>query len=150
MRILHMLQRLLLAASVVVLGGGGLSGALDRTLPSTEIEFDDDATDSSERDLFNRAIYDLGGLFVGNVVDVVYFPGEFEASMLIVGVGSLSGTSFKDIALNPKAMRGVVRGQRRALVSDKNREALLASAAVRFDAASATWVPEDPTLESSP
>jgi sporulation protein YlmC with PRC-barrel domain len=150
MRILHMLQRLSLAASVVVLGGGGLSGALDRTLPSTAIEFDDDATESSDRDLFNRAIYDIRGLFVGNVVDVVYFPGEFEASLLIVGVGSLPGTAFKDIALNPKAMRGVVREQRRVLVSDKNREALLASAAVRFDAASATWIPDDPPLEINP
>lgn len=150
MRILQMLQLMALSASVVVFVGGEPSGTLESPLPTAPLAFEDDAPNYSERDLFNRAIYDSHGLFVGNVADVVYSPDDGEASLLIVGVGSLPGGVPKDIALNPKALRGAVREQRRALVSDKNRETLLASAAVRFDAASATWIAKDPGPQTTP
>ena len=73
-----------------------------------------------------------------------------EASLLIAGVGSLLGGRSKDIALNPKALRRAVREHRRILVADTSREALQAAAAMRFDAASATWILEDADPEKNP
>jgi sporulation protein YlmC with PRC-barrel domain len=152
MRILRVLQRVALAASAVALGAGGLSSTLDRSPPDPPLGRDDENSYAPERDLFNRAIYDIRGLFVGNVADVVYSAEDGEASLLIAGVGSLLGGRSKDIALNPKALRKAVREHRRVLVSDTSREDLQAAAAMHFDAASATWVPEDahPENETSP
>ena len=151
MRILHVLQRLAWTALAVAICAGALSSTLDRALPNAPASAPQNdvnhATAVPERDLFNRAIYDIRGLFVGHVADVVYSPEDGEASLLIAGVGSLLGGGSKDIALNPKALRGDVREHRRVLVADTSREALQAGAAVRFDAASATWILED---KSSP
>ena len=154
MRILRVLQRVALAAFAIAIAGGGLSSTLDRAQPAaTQSETNgrsDETSNASENDLFNRAIYDIRGLFVGNVADVVYSAEDGQASVLIAGVGSLLGGRSKDIALNPKALRGVVRENRRVLVADTSREALQAAAAVRFDAASATWIPDDANPEKNP
>ncbi|MCA3264143.1 MAG: PRC-barrel domain-containing protein [Telmatospirillum sp.] len=150
MRILPVLRRVALISATVALGAGGLSSTLDRTQLSTPQDRTDETANVSERDLFNRAIYDIRGLFVGRVADVVYSPEDGEAALLIAGVGSLLGGGSKDIALNPKTLRRVVREHRSVLVSDTSREALQAATAVRFDAASATWVPEDANPEKIP
>lgn len=150
MRILHVLQRFALAASAVAFVAVGLSSTLDRAPPNAPQDRADESSNVFERDLFNRAIYDIRGLFVGRVADVVYSPEDGEAALLIAGVGSLLGGASKDIALNPKTLRRVVREHRRVLVADTSREALQASAAVRFDAASATWISEDANPEQLP
>ena len=150
MRILQILQKIVLVGSAVAFGAGGLSSTLDREPPNAIQGRDDDAPGNSEHDLFNRAIYDIRGLFVGNVADVVYSAEDGEASLLIAGVGSLLGGRSKDIAVSPKALRNAVREHRRVLVADTSREALQASAAVRFDAASATWIFEDVARETVP
>lgn len=150
MRILPVLRRIALVSAAVALGAGGLSSTLDRSQLSTPQDRFDEAVNVSERDLFNRAIYDIRGLFVGRVADVVYSSEDGEAALLIAGVGSLLGGGSKDIALNPKTLRRVVREHRSVLVSDTSREALQAATAVRFDPASATWIPEDANPEKIP
>ncbi|MFN7190203.1 MAG: PRC-barrel domain-containing protein [Rhodospirillales bacterium] len=150
MRILRVLQHVALVALAIALGAGGLSSTLDRTPQDTPPSRDEETSNVPERDLFNRAIYDIRGLFVGNVADVVYSAEDGEASLLIAGVGSLLGGRSKDIALNPKALRRAVREHRRILVADTSREALQAAAAMRFDAASATWILEDADPEKNP
>jgi sporulation protein YlmC with PRC-barrel domain len=150
MRILRVLQRVALAISAVAIGVGGLSNTLDQAAQNAPQSGDSKTPGDAEHDLFNRAIYDVRGLFVGNVADVVYSADDGEAALLIAGVGSLRGGRSKDIALDPKALRKAVREHRHVLVADTSREALQASAAVRFDAASASWISEDANPEQLP
>jgi hypothetical protein len=138
------------AAVAIALAAWLFPGALDSTAADNPTANAETSPDIAGRDLFNRAIYDVGGRFVGHVADVLYLPDDGDAYLLIAGVGSAPGGTPKDVALVPATLRSLVREHRRILVADISRESLQASAGVRFDAALSIWVAETVRTEPTP
>jgi sporulation protein YlmC with PRC-barrel domain len=89
---------------------------------------------------YKQNVYDMGGVKIGDVSDVLISPADGKISAVIVGVGGFLGMGQKDVGVSFGSVKHGLKDGKVHLTINTTKAALSSAHGLKYDGNTSTWI----------